>query len=308
MLSIKELHLRAAFFYSIRSFFTSHDFLEVDTPLRSPIIIPESNIEPITADGCFLQTSPELYMKRLLAQGCSNIFQICPCFRKGERGRYHLEEFIMLEWYRTDASYYDLMSDCQELLCGIVSELLRTSNLADIIEKEHHQLLENLTSTPPWERLRVEDAFLRYSPFTLAEAMQKDLFDETLVEYIEPELGQGAPLFLYEYPVELGSLARRNAKDERFAERFELYWLGVELGNAFSELTDAKEQRNRFERELQQIHETSGENRKMPENFLDALQNLDEAAGIALGLDRLLMLILGKKSIIEAVPFTPADF
>ena len=116
MLDIEGLHFRAALLAAIRHFFTGLGFLEVDTPLRQPVLIPESNIVPLTSEGQYLQTSPELCMKRLLAAGCTEIFQICPCFRKGERGRLHLEEFTMLEWYRVGADYRRLMADCEMLL------------------------------------------------------------------------------------------------------------------------------------------------------------------------------------------------
>ena len=115
MLDQKRLHLRAAFFQAIRSFFQNQGFLEVDTPIRQPLVIPEQNIVHVPSKTHFLQSSPELYMKRLLASGCDKIFQICRCFRYGERGRLHLEEFVMLEWYRQDADYDDLMSDCEKL-------------------------------------------------------------------------------------------------------------------------------------------------------------------------------------------------
>ncbi len=123
MLDLPGLHIRAALFRLVRQFFSDRGFLEVDTPVRLPVTIPESNITPLRAEDHFLQTSPELCMKRLLAAGCSKIFQICPCFRKGEHGSRHLEEFTMLEWYRTGADYHQLMSDCDALLFFIASGL-----------------------------------------------------------------------------------------------------------------------------------------------------------------------------------------
>ena len=123
MLDPQGLRIRAALFSAVRLFFTAQGFLEVDTPLRQPVIIPESNIVPLTADGQYLQTSPELCMKRLLAAGCPRIFQICPCFRKDERGRRHLEEFTMLEWYRRDADYHALMTDCEDLLRSVARQI-----------------------------------------------------------------------------------------------------------------------------------------------------------------------------------------
>ncbi len=123
MLDLPGLQMRATLLRLIRSFFYKRGFLEVDTPLRQPVLIPESTIVPFTAEGQYLQTSPELCMKRLLARGCEKIFQICPCFRKGETGRLHLEEFTMLEWYRSRADYQDLMSDCEDLLRFIAQNM-----------------------------------------------------------------------------------------------------------------------------------------------------------------------------------------
>ncbi len=309
MLPPQELHIRAAFFSSVRSFFTQHDFLEVDTPIRQPVIIPESNIEPIAAEGNYLQTSPELCMKRLLASGCERIFQICPCFRKGESGRHHLEEFTMLEWYRSGATYLDLMKDCEELFVYILRQLGRQFPVDHILPGESLVIHEDaLAPGMQWERLTVTEAFEQYSPSPLDAVMQENTFDEILVEYVEPQLGRNAPVFLYDYPIELASLARKKRGNERLAERFELYWQGLELANGFSELTDSKEQHSRFQDEIARIEKDNRKSSGMPERFLKSLENLEEAAGIALGLDRLFMLVIGKKSLREAVTFAPEDF
>ncbi len=309
MLSPQELHIRAAFFSAVRKFFTSHGFLEVDTPIRQPVIIPERHIEPIGAEGSYLQTSPELFMKRLLAAGCDRIFQICPCFRKEEFGKYHLEEFIMLEWYRKDVDYNYLMEDCEELLIYILSQLSQSINSSDILlESELLKKMDIFVSNRPWPRLSVQEAFAQYSPKPLEEALLDKSFDEILVEYIEPHLGQETPLFLYDYPIELASLARKKEGGDNLAERFELYYRGIELANGFSELTDANEQRDRFAEEIQYIEGSGGKSGGMPGRLLEALKNLNEAAGIALGLDRLFMLLLGKDSLAESVTFSTKDF
>ncbi len=323
MLDFQGLRFRAAFFHSLRSFFVRQQFLEVDTPIRQPLLLPELNIEPLASDGWFLQASPELCMKRMLAAGCSRIFQLCNCFRKGERGRLHLEEFTMLEWYRTDASYEDLMVDCEALLgsllddleviapCAVFNEHLRVGdgqgwpNAAGARDGGSGRII---SLQPPWDRLSVHEAFTRYSPVTIEQAMAADTFDAILVEYVEPNLGKDRPLFLYDYPVELGSLARSRAGNPQLAERFELYINGIELANGFSELTDSQEQRQRFERELERMDEERRQRSRMPERFLDDLAHLDRAAGIALGVDRLLMLLMGKQSVGEVVSFAPADF
>ncbi len=293
MLDIAGFRLRAAFFKAVRNFFWQKGFLEVDTPLRLPLVIPEANIVPINADGLYLQASPELCMKMILAEGAERIFQICPSFRKNERGRRHSEEFTMLEWYRKDADYFQLMEDCKELITAIVDEMkpyVRSPFSGGAFDGE-------------WEKLSVAEAFARYSPVSLDEALKKDLFDELLVEYIEPNLGVNTPLFLYDYPVALGSLARVSAKDCRWAERFELYINGVELANGFSELSDEKEQRQRFSVEIETIERLFGRKAIMPENFLQKLPQLGEAAGIALGLERLLMLLLNKDELGEVQGF-----
>jgi len=308
MLSLKELHLRAALLRFIRQYFLHLGFLEVDTPVRQPVIIPERFIIPLRSDDWYLQASPELCMKRLLAAGCDMIFQICPCFRARERGRLHLEEFTMLEWYRMGADYHDLMCDCENLL-----RFLKKSFTTDFPDLNHafpqgvFHNEKNVNLTIDWERLTVEEAFARFSPISLDQAMETGRFDEVLVEYIEPRLGINSPLFLYDYPFSLASLAKVKVENPEFAERFELYLRGIELANGFSELTDGKEQRERFEDELRYIEKNGGHPTGMPERFLQALDNLNSCAGIAFGLDRLFMLILGKSTLEEAVAFAPSD-
>jgi lysyl-tRNA synthetase class 2 len=307
MLDLQGLRFRAAFFHSLRSFFVRQQFLEVDTPIRQPLLLPELNIEPLASEGWFLQASPELCMKRLLAAGCSRIFQLCNCFRKGERGRLHLEEFTMLEWYRTNGGYEDLMADCEALLGSLLADLGGMAPCT--FSNENLRVGDRVISLhPPWERLSVHEAFARYSPVSLEQALAADTFDEILVEYVEPFLGMDRPLFLYDYPVELGSLAKRKDGSPQLAERFELYINGIELANGFSELTDSHEQRRRFEQELSMMDEERRQQSRMPERFLEELAGLDRAAGIALGVDRLLMLLIGKESVGEVVSFAPVDF
>jgi lysyl-tRNA synthetase class 2 len=306
MLGLPELHMRAALFRLIRSFFDDQGFLEVDTPLRQPIFIPENTIVPLAAEGQYLQTSPELCMKRLLARGCEKIFQICPCFRKGEIGRLHLEEFTMLEWYRSRADYQDLMSDCEDLLRFIAQNM--GSAVSSCSENDHQKLFPKTDIVSDWQKMSVAEAFELFSPVPLADALEKDQFDELLVEYIEPHLGFGVPLFLYDYPVELGSLAKRNDNNPKVVERFELYINGVELANGFSELTDTEEQRGRFIEEIAVMEKDGRSGVKIPEQFLDDLQRLDTAAGIALGVDRLFMLLMNFDGLSKAVTFHPEDF
>jgi lysyl-tRNA synthetase class 2 len=305
VLGTEGLQIRAAFFRLIRSFFYQHGFLEVDTPLRQSVYIPESNITPLASEKEYLQTSPELCMKRLLAAGNRKIFQICHCFRKEEKGRLHLEEFQMLEWYRAGADYHQLMFDCEALLRFLLESLMELQVSNSIAERP---FFSGVDLGGRWERLTVADAFFRYSPIKLDQALQDGKFDEILVECIEPRLGITSPVFLYDYPLELGSLARKREDKPAIAERFELYINRVELANGFSELTDAGEQRARFVHEIATIKASSGRDVIMPEQFLTDLEQLDSAAGIAMGVDRLFMIAMNHQSITEAVTFSPEDF
>lgn len=213
----------------------------------------------------------------------------------------------MLEWYRLDAGYEDLMVDCEALLCFLLADLGGVAPCA--VSHESLRVGNRIISLPPpWERLSVHEAFARYSPVSVEQALAADTFDEILVEHVEPRLGVERPLFLYDYPVELGSLARRKDGFPHLAERFELYINGIELANGFSELTDSHEQRHRFELELALMDEDRRKRSRMPERFLQELTGLDRAAGIALGVDRLLMLLMGKGSVGEVVSFAPDEF
>ncbi len=305
MLDLEGLHLRAALFRSIRNFFRGQHFLEVDTPVRQPVMIPESNIEPIQAESWFLQTSPEQCMKRLLGQGAERIFQLSPCFRKGESGRKHLEEFTMLEWYRAGSDYLDLMDDCQNLVCYVTDDLSAQKTFKPILV---NSCLQEMDLQQRWPRMSVEEAFAAFCSMSAGEALSKNLFDEMMVAYIEPELGTSCPFFLYDYPVQCGSLARRKKGAPAVVERFEMYINGLELANGFSELTDVEEQRLRFDQEITQIKVMHGRDVHMPERFLEDLVVIDSAAGIALGVDRLLMLIMSRESIDDVVPFSPGDW
>jgi lysyl-tRNA synthetase class 2 len=289
---------------SLRSFFAARGFLEVDTPMRQPVIIPERYIEPLRSGDAFLQTSPELSMKRLLANGCSKIFQICPCFRKNEKGRRHLEEFTMLEWYHSGENYLRLMDDCEQLLRHVLREL---STPLDV-EEAAAPIFQGFDLQLDWERITVEEAFQLYSPCSVQQSLSDNSFDEILVEYVEPHLGLKTPAFLLDYPLELGSLARAKPDNPAVVERFELYLGGVELANGFTELTDEREQRQRFLQEIREIEKSWGPDIVMPERFLQDLRRLQGAAGIALGVDRLLMLALGIDNIHEVVTFSPDDF
>jgi len=304
MLSAKGLQQRSSLLQAVRNFFLSRSYLEVDTPVRLPVLIPEAEIIPIQSEDWFLQTSPELCMKRLLARGCSQLFQICHCFRRGERGRLHQEEFTMLEWYRTGWSYVELMAECEEMIRAVALQSAAGEDTGEGISVLWAGKEISLAS--PWQRMTVEDAFHRYGGVSAAEAADRGMFDEILVESVEPKLGWQRPVFLYDYPISLASLARPKKENPEVAERFELYIGGVELANGFSELTDAALQRQRFSREIDR-EEKRKANPVMPEKFLQALADLPDCAGIALGLDRLLMIVVGAQTIAEVLPFCEGD-
>ena len=289
------LEKRARIVQTIRAFFVERGFLEVETPHRIPGNAPESYIDAMPADGWFLHTSPELCMKRMLAAGYPRLFQLCRVWRQGERGSKHLPEFTLLEWYRAEADYHSLMEDCEELLNSLipVGSLSRGG--------------ETVNLSPPWERLTVSEAFSRYASAGLDEALAGGRFDEIMVLEIEPHLGHGRPTFLTEYPLELAALARKKPGTPDVAERFELYIMGLELANAFSELTDPHEQRERFEREEAQRRAAGKTPYPTPEKFLLELETMPESAGIALGVDRLVMLLCDAAAIDEVVAFTPQD-
>ncbi|MDY6849124.1 MAG: EF-P lysine aminoacylase EpmA [Thermodesulfobacteriota bacterium] len=286
---------RARIIQMIRAFFIDHGYLEVETPHRVPGNAPETYIEPETSGDWFLHTSPELAMKRLLAAGYERLFQICRCWRSAERGRRHLPEFTLLEWYRAQADYTALMRECEQLLTALVPS-------GRLAWREH-----TLDLTQPWERLTVAEAFQRYTDTTSHRALSDDRFDEVISDEIEPRLGFETPVFLIEYPAELAALARKKPDNHRVAERFELYIAGLEIANAFSELTDVEEQRARFAREEEQRRSNGHPSYPSPEKFLAELVHMPPAAGIALGVDRLVMLLTGAESIDEVVAFTPED-
>jgi len=291
----QTLYLRATIIQAIRQFFIDHDYLEIETPCRIPEPTPEAFIDSILSESWFLQTSPELCMKKLVASGLSRIFQLCKCFRANERSDTHLQEFTLLEWYRSGANYEQLMDECEQLFIHI-AQLLNQKNEIDYQGS-------SIFLTPPWKRISVTEAFNKFAQISLDEAIQKDLFDEIMVYEIEPALGL-QPVFLYDYPKERAALARLSSHNPNIAERFELYIGGHELANAFSELTDPIEQRERFQNEINERMAFQKPVYPIPESFLHILKGLPETAGIALGIDRLVMLFANVATIDQVVAFT----
>ena len=295
-LKAQALDMRARLISSIRHFFIQQDFLEVETPLRIPAPAPEEHIEAIPSGNWFLQTSPELCMKRLLAAGYPRIFQISKCFRAAERGSRHLPEFTMLEWYVAQFDYCQLMDQCEAMLITAFKDMGHDQKIIWQNKKI------NLAS--PWERISVAEAFSKYAPITCQQALDQETFDEIMVDYIEPRLGIDRPTFIYDYPAKLAALAKIKKSDPAVAERFELYIGGLELANGFSELTDAREQRQRFEEASEARALKKWALYPMPTKFLNSLETLPSCAGIALGIDRLAMILADKATIDDVVAFT----
>lgn len=287
----------------IRLFFRERGYLDVQTPLRIPAPALEDHIDAEPAGPWYLRTSPELHMKRLLAAGYPRLFQLGPCFRQGERGPRHEPEFTMLEWYRTGCDYLALIDETEALLTA----LARTAGLAGSPLCRGHLRID---LTPPWERLTVDEAFQRFARCSPEACLTAGdgVFERTLVEQVEPHLGATRPTVLMDYPLALAALARRRVQRPDRAERWELYVAGIELANAFTELTDAAEQRARFETSADLRRAAGRPVYPMDHDFLGALAHgLPPCAGIALGFDRLLMLLAGQAQLTHVLPFpTPA--
>ena len=291
------LRARAKIIQSVRSFFIGRGYLEVETPnlIRSPT--PEIHIDAVSADDGFMHTSPELCMKRMLSAGYSKIFQVCKCYRNGERGNRHLPEFTLLEWYRSGADYKDLMDECEVLIFHVARDL----ELGDKID----YMGRTVELKGPWMRISVHEAFGLFSTVDVEEAIAGDNFDDIMISNIEPMLYQ--PSFLYDYPASLASLARLKENDPNLAERFELYIGGMELANAFSELTDVHEQEERFIGDRNARKALGKKEYPFPDGFIRDLEEMPASAGIAFGIDRLVMLLTGKTRIDDVVSFTPEE-
>ncbi|WP_173572585.1 EF-P lysine aminoacylase EpmA [Acetobacter sicerae] len=304
------LRRRALMMQAVRAFFDGRDYLEVETPYAVPTPGEEVHLHVFGTEReaptgerepLFLHTSPEFAMKRIVAATGQKIFQMARVWRNGEGSALHAPEFTMLEWYRPGATLDDLMDE---------TEALVRTTLPPVVQRDGYEI----PMTEPFERLTVADAFQRYvgadvlatADDASALAAQagvalrageewEDLFFRLLLERVEPVIGRDRPTFLTHWPASQAALARRCLKDPRVALRFELYIGGVELANAFEELSDATEQRERFENDRQRRATLYPErpNWKMDENLLAALPHLPQTSGIALGFDRLVMLATG---------------
>lgn len=288
----KRLEYKARLIAAIRECFDDHGFIEVVTPTLISAPAPEEHIEALAVGDGFLRTSPELEMKRLLAEGVGNVYQIGPCFREGEFGRLHRREFTMLEWYHVGADYRELLQFSQNMLRRVAAKLL------DSPVREFRG--NSLRFDADWEVVSVRDAFARWADETPEEALENGRFEEALVERIEPRLGVERPAALIDYPARLASLSRLKPEDPTLAERWELYLGGVEIANAYGELTDPVELKSRFARFVETRR--AGGLTEYPEAkaFMEAMaKGLPDSSGCALGVDRLAMVLTGADDIGE---------
>jgi elongation factor P--(R)-beta-lysine ligase len=319
---------------ALRRFFEERGFVEVETPALQVSPGNETHLhafqtEIVTGSGArarlYLHTSPEFACKKLLAAGERRIVNFARVFRNRERSALHHPEFTLLEWYRAEQSYDVLMSDCAEVL-ATAAEAAGTKVLS-----WRGETADPFASP---ERLTVAEAFVRHAGFDLMQTIGpagetdreafagcvraaglrvssddtwSDLFSRAMVVLVEPRLGHGRATILHEYPVSEATLARFNPADPRTAERFELYVCGVELANAFGELTDAAEQRRRFDEDMAEKERIYGQRYPLDEDFLAALAHMPSASGIALGLDRLVMLATGARRIEDVLWAPVAD-
>ena len=278
-ISLECLRERARVLRTVRAFFDSRNFLETETPIRIPAPANEAFLEPPPSGDRWLRTSPELHMKRLIAHGAGNLYQIGACFRSNERGRRHNPEFTMLEWYRPHAGIDTLYTDVAELVSEVLGKKLKPTVIP--VQKIYREIAG-------WDPL---------------EQWDEDRFDEDMALKIEPALPQEGLTYLTDYPAQAAALARLNPKDPRVAERFEAYLDGMEIANGYGELTDAEEQRRRFEaaRHLRKTYRLPVY--PLDEPFLRDLPQMPPTAGIALGIDRLVMVACGTREIADVRPF-----
>ena len=324
------LQARGRIGQALRQWFAAGGFLEVETAILQTSPGNETHLHAFateleTPDGrrlpFYLRTSPEFACKKILAAGERRIFDFARAFRNRERGALHHPEFTMLEWYRADECVEVLMQDCAAVLAqaayatGATQFTFRGRSVDPFAEPERLSVADafarhadvDLLATlpdgaPDRDRLAASatDAHVRTAP----DDTWLDIFSRVLVERIEPDLGNGRPTFLYDYPSVQSALARPKAADPRVAERFELYVCGVELANGFAELTDAAEQRRRLAAEMAEKERVYGRRYPIDEDFLKALALMPPASGVALGFDRLVMLATGATRI-EQVMWSP---
>lgn len=316
--SLAMLRLRARILARIRAFFAEKEVLEVDTPILSSAAVTDPHLEsfstrftgPGAAHGrtLYLHTSPEFPMKRLLAQGSGAIYQICKVFRQGEAGTRHNPEFTMLEWYRPGFDHRNMMDEVESLLMAVLGEEL---DLAPVQRLTYAEIfLEYAGIEPHGAGVTELQACAECHGITALPFLGSDKdawLDLLLTHVVEPRLGRGGITFVYEYPASQAALARVRQGTPPVAERFEAYLEGVELANGFHELADAREQEERFERDLESRRKSGLPQIPMDRRLLAALASgLPDCAGVALGVDRLLMMAAQAACIQDVLAF-PVD-
>lgn len=321
---------------AIRAFFSHQQFHEVETPLLIAHPPAESYLdifETVLLDRnrhptkAYLSTSPEVPLKKLMVAGLGNCFALTKSFRNMEtQSTLHNPEFTILEWYRIGADYRDIMKDCEELLFFLHTYLIRTTVGEETKRQETLTYQGKIVSiAAPWERLTVAQAFDKWAHIDFNEFLQEkcariiakskgyavekcttweELYNQIFLNEIEKHLGNGRPTILYEFPGVMGALARKKKSDPRFAERFEFYIEGLELGDCYSELTDWKEQKARFENELKEIKRLGKTMYDYDRDFITALKvGLPDCSGIAVGVDRLVMLFADAARVQDTLLF-----
>ncbi|WP_054179679.1 elongation factor P--(R)-beta-lysine ligase [Trabulsiella odontotermitis] len=310
--SIPNLLKRAAIMAEIRRFFADRGVLEVETPCMSQATVTDIHLFPFETRfvgpghsqgmSLYLMTSPEYHMKRLLAAGCGPIFQLCRSFRNEEMGRHHNPEFTMLEWYRPHFDMYRLINEIDDLLQQVL-ECSPAESLSYQQVFQRHLEIDPLSADKT--QLREAAAKLDLSNIADTEEDRDTLLQLLFVTGVEPHIGQDRPTVIYHFPASQASLAQISTEDHRVAERFEVYYKGLELANGFHELTDAREQRQRFEQDNRKRAARGLPQQPIDQNLLDALSaGMPDSSGVALGVDRLVMLALGADTIGDVIAFT----
>lgn len=304
--SLEMLRERASLLRQIRAFFDAREVLEVETPVlsRGATVDPQIDSFP-TVGGRWLQTSPEFAMKRLLAAGSGPIWQLARVFRIDEIGRYHNAEFSLLEWYRPGWNHYQLIGECDALLQALGASTSACEQLSYRDAFRRHAGVDPLTDSLERLQAALPAALAGLSLPACDDSARRDgVLDLLMSHVVSPVLGRDAPLVLYDFPASQAALARIRQDDPPVAERFEIFWRGIELANGFHELTDAGEQRRRFEADQAR---RNAEGRAVPPydaQLLLAMEHgLPDCAGVAIGVDRLLMLLLGRSTISEVLAF-----
>lgn len=308
---IANLLERAAIMSKIRRFFADRGVLEVETPVMSQATVTDVHLHPFqthfigpgAADGLtlYMMTSPEYHMKRLLAAGSGPIYQLCRSFRNEEAGRYHNPEFTMLEWYRPHYDMYRLMDEVDDLL----QQVLDCESAESL---SYQQAFIRHLSVDPFsaDTAQLREAAIKLDLKNIAEGEEnRDTLLQLLFTVgVEPNIGRDKPVFVYHFPATQASLAEISTEDRKVAWRFEAYFKGIELANGFRELTDSNEQLQRFQQDNQRRVALGLSQKPIDDNLIAALQHMPQCSGVALGVDRLVMLALDAQRISDVIAFS----